>query len=147
MKKAEFIQAVSEKAGLSKKDSQKAVDAALEAMQAKLKLLEDQLLASETEKALVEKQLNENIATFNTASAAMDASASTAGGGTGHVQVILELKENIERLQQKLEQLVNSHAATMLDSNSTIASLEVGQRVLTSGIRYEYLLKCRYICV
>jgi len=32
MKKAEFIQAVSEKAGLSKKDSQKAVDAALEAI-------------------------------------------------------------------------------------------------------------------
>lgn len=30
MKKAEFIQAVSEKAGLSKKDAQKAVDAALE---------------------------------------------------------------------------------------------------------------------
>lgn len=30
MKKAEFIQAVSEKAGLSKKDSQKAVDATLE---------------------------------------------------------------------------------------------------------------------
>ena len=30
MKKADFIQAVSEKAGLSKKDSQKAVDAALE---------------------------------------------------------------------------------------------------------------------
>ena len=32
MKKAEFIQAVSEKAGLSKKDSQKAIDAALEAI-------------------------------------------------------------------------------------------------------------------
>jgi len=30
MKKAEFIQAVADKAGLSKKDSQKAVDAALE---------------------------------------------------------------------------------------------------------------------
>ncbi len=30
MKKAEFIQAVSEKAGLSKKDTQKAIDAALE---------------------------------------------------------------------------------------------------------------------
>ena len=30
MKKADFIQAVAEKAGLSKKDSQKAVDAALE---------------------------------------------------------------------------------------------------------------------
>jgi DNA-binding protein HU-beta len=30
MKKADFIQAVSEKAGLSKKDTQKAVDAALE---------------------------------------------------------------------------------------------------------------------
>lgn len=32
MKKAEFIQAVSEKTGLSKKDSQKAVDAALESI-------------------------------------------------------------------------------------------------------------------
>lgn len=32
MKKAEFIQAVSEKSGLSKKDTQKAVDAALEAI-------------------------------------------------------------------------------------------------------------------
>jgi len=30
MKKADFIQAVAEKAGLSKKDSQKAIDAALE---------------------------------------------------------------------------------------------------------------------
>ena len=32
MKKAEFIQAVAEKAGLSKKDTSKAVDAALEAI-------------------------------------------------------------------------------------------------------------------
>ena len=33
MKKAEFIQAVADKAGLSKKDTTKAVDAALEAIQ------------------------------------------------------------------------------------------------------------------
>jgi len=33
MKKAEFIQAVSEKAGLSKKDTQKAIDAALETIE------------------------------------------------------------------------------------------------------------------
>lgn len=36
MKKAEFIQAVSEKAGLSKKDTQKVVDSALEVISAGL---------------------------------------------------------------------------------------------------------------
>ena len=36
MSKVEFIQAVSEKAGLSKKDTQKAVDAALEVIKSAL---------------------------------------------------------------------------------------------------------------
>ena len=41
MKKAEFIQAVAEKAGLSKKDTQKVIDAALEVIEEALKRGED----------------------------------------------------------------------------------------------------------
>ncbi|MRI59040.1 MAG: DNA-binding protein [Epsilonproteobacteria bacterium] len=41
MKKAEFIQAVAERAGLSKKDTQKVIDAALEVIEEALKKGED----------------------------------------------------------------------------------------------------------
>ncbi len=41
MKKAEFIQAVADKAGLSKKDTQRVIDAALEVIEEALKKGED----------------------------------------------------------------------------------------------------------
>ena len=125
--------------------SSSGTEAALTSLQAKIQLLEEQLLASESEKASVEKQLNENIATFNSTAAAAAATAgagganssvSVSGGGLENIHIIGQLKGNIESLQRQLKDLVEAHAVTLQDNNATIASLEVGQRVLTKGIRY-----------